>query len=49
MNKNPLPSRVQNVIDEQFISRVMATLKYYGRLNLKASKSNEYGLVIYPK
>lgn len=49
MNKNPLPGRVANVIDEQFVSRVMATLKYYGRLNLKASKDNEFGLVIYPR
>ena len=49
MNENPLPGRVKSVIDEQFIRRVMATLKCSGRLNLKASKSNEYGLVIYPK
>ena len=49
VNGQPLPARVQNVIDTQFVSRVMATLKYYDRLNLKASKSNEYGLVIYPK
>ena len=49
MNHNSLPSRVANVIDLQFVSRVMVTLKYYGRLNLNASKTNEYGLVIYPK
>ena len=49
VNGQPLPARVQNVIDTQFVSRVMATLKYYDKLNLKASKSNEYRLVIYPK
>lgn len=49
LNKNPLPSRVANVIDEKFITRVLVTLRYYGRLNLKASSSNEFGLVIYPK
>ena len=49
MNGKPLPSRVATVIDNQFVSRVMTTLRYYGRLNLKASKTNEFGLVIYPK
>lgn len=49
MNGNPLPARVASVIDNQFVCRVMATLKYYGRLNIKASKANEFGLVIYPK
>ncbi len=49
VNKNPLPSRVANVINEQFVNKVMITLKYYGRLNLKASKDNDFGLVIYPK
>ena len=49
MNQKPLPARVASVIDCQFVSRVMATLKYYGKLNLKASKANDFGLVIYPK
>lgn len=49
LNKKPLPSRVNNVIDEHFINRVLRTFEYYGRLNLKASSSNDYGLVIYPK
>lgn len=49
VNKNPLPSRVATVIDEQFITRVLVTLRYYGRLNLNASKENDFGLVIYPK
>ena len=48
MNGKPLPARVASVIDNQFVCRVMATLKYYGRLNTKASKANEFGLVIYP-
>lgn len=49
MKKKPLPARVANVIDCQFISRVLVTLKYYGKLNLKASKNNDLGLVIYPR
>ena len=49
INKNPLPSRVQSVIDTDFIIRVMEKLKNCGKLNLSASKENEYGLAIYPK
>lgn len=49
MNGKPLPARVANVIDTQFICRTMATLRYYGKLNLKASSQNDFGLVIYPK
>lgn len=45
----PLPNRVANVIDNNFVKSVMATLKASGRLNLKANESNQYGLVIYPK
>ncbi|OUN89617.1 DUF3800 domain-containing protein [Blautia sp. An46] len=44
-----LPKRVMNVIDKNFVGRVMATLKQSGRLNLKANEKNTYGLVIYPK
>lgn len=44
-----LPNRVANVIDENFVKRVMATWKTSGCLNLKANESNPYGLVIYPK
>ncbi len=44
-----LPNRVANVIDNNFVGRVMATLKEKGVLNLKASSDNKYGLVIYPK
>lgn len=47
-NKN-LPKRVANIIDKEFVRRVMATLKKAGKLNLKANESNGYGLVIYPK
>jgi len=49
INKNPLPSRVQSVIDTNFIIFVMEKLKNCGKLNLTASKENEYGLAIYPK
>lgn len=44
-----LPKRVLNVIDEEFVKRVLVTLKKSGRLNLKANEANTYGLVIYPK
>lgn len=47
-NEN-LPKRIANVIDENFVKRVMITLKQSGRINLKANESNPYGLVIYPK
>lgn len=45
--KQPLPKRVANVIDRTYVGRTMATLMPV--FNLKATKSNKYGLVIYPK
>lgn len=42
-----LPSRVANLIDKKFVGSVMATIK--SRINLAATSSNKYGLVIYPK
>ena len=39
---------IQNLIDEEFVGRVMATFNKNGVLNTKAS-SNKHGLVIYPK
>lgn len=47
--KNPLPKRLANVIDRTFIGSAMATFKKGGILNLKASSSNKYGIVCYPK
>ena len=44
-----LPNRVMNVIDAQFVGRVMATLKSSDKLNLKANEKDHYGFVIYPK
>ena len=44
-----LPNRVKNVIDEQFVGRVMATLKSSDKFNLKANVRDTYGLVVYPK
>lgn len=38
-----------NVIDKNFVGRVMATLKQAEKINLKANEKNTYGLVIYPK
>lgn len=44
-----IPNRAARVIDNEFVSRAMATLKARGILNLKAAGENSYGLVIYPK
>ncbi len=44
-----LPSRISNVIDSEFLIKAMNYLKENGVLNLSANRSNEYGLVIYPK
>lgn len=49
INKKDLPKRVEQLIDKKFIGSVLATLKKSHKLNLKANKSNSYGLVIYPK
>ena len=43
-----LPKRIMQVIDKEFVSRVMATFKSGCILNEKAS-SYRYGLVVYPK
>ena len=48
MKKEPLPKRVEQIIDTTFITRTMATFESGGILNLKAS-SQKYGLVIYPR
>lgn len=47
--KEVLPKRILNVIDDNFVRRVLATLKKSERLNLKANEVSQYGLVIYPK
>lgn len=48
--KKSLPNRVLNVIDNQFVGSVFATLKKGEVINLKASRSpHPYGFVIYPK
>lgn len=46
-----LPNRVAKVIDDQFVSRVLATLKEGNLLNLDAAHSDpySYGLVVYPR
>lgn len=44
----PLPSRIQNLIDESFVEKVMNMFSEKGVLNEKAGKA-QYGLVIYPK
>ena len=47
--KESLPKRVERIVDESFIKRVMVTFKRGNILNLKASSTHPYGLVIYPK
>lgn len=46
---NPLPNRVSTVIDIDFIKTFMDMMKADGRLNLKSTSRNEYGIVIYPR
>lgn len=48
MNK-PKPKRESRLIDDEFVKEVLVTLRRNGVLNLKANKSNEFGIVIYPK
>lgn len=45
VKRKPLPVRVANVIDTNFVEKVLVTLKYYERLNLKASPNDKYGLL----
>ncbi len=47
--KEKLPRRVERIIDEGFIERVMETFREGGILNLKASSTHPFGCVIYPK
>ena len=47
--KEPLPKRVERAIDSVFVRRVFATLRAGDVLNLKASRTNRNGFVIYPK
>ena len=49
IEKQSLPNRIANCIDQKFIGSVLKTLKVNGKLNLKANKSNTYGIVKYPK
>ena len=47
LNKKEIPKRISNWLDIDDIDKMMDILK--NAFNLKASSSNEYGLVIYPK
>ena len=49
MQRHPLPNRVANLLDNQFIELILEKLKDSDKLNLKASKNNDFGFVIYPK
>lgn len=48
INDNPLPKRLQKLIDKGFIGSAMETFRVGGILNLSASKRNPYGIVAYP-
>ena len=49
VEKQPLPNRIANCIDERFIGSVMQTLKSNNKLNLNANKKSTFGIVKYPK
>ena len=49
MQRFPLPNRVANLLNNQFIELILEELKDSDKLNLKASKNNDFGFVIYPK
>lgn len=49
VEKQPLPNRVANCIDDNFISRVLQTLKSKDKLNLNANKKDTFGIVKYPR
>ena len=47
--QKPLPNRIARVIDDDFIRRIIATLREKGLLNLDAAQNDRNGLVIYPR
>ena len=47
--KQPLPKRVGELIDEEFIIKTMNYFKDHGIFNLHANSNSPYGLVVYPK
>lgn len=47
--KGTMPGRAARIIDNEFVGRVMATLKKNDLLNLQAATNHLYGFVIYPK
>lgn len=47
--KNGLPNRVSNLIDEDYVRETLRRFKKAKVLNLKANEEDPYGLVIYPK
>ena len=49
MQRHSLPNIVANLLDSQFIELILEKLKDSDKLNLKASKNNDFGFVIYPK
>lgn len=44
-----IPARVSRILNKKDIVDIMDRLSEYNTLNLSASRSNKYGLVIYPK
>lgn len=49
IHREELPSRVSNVIDKRFVLSLIKHLCDNNIFNLKATSSNKYGIVIYPK
>lgn len=49
IEKQPLPKRITNCIDANFIGSVLQTLKSKGKFNLNANKKDTFGIVKYPR
>lgn len=44
-----LPKRISKLVSNEEIIKVMESLRQYGKLNLKASYSDPFGIVVFPK
>ena len=49
MKGGNIPNRAANLIDKHYIENGLNEFRDNGKLNLNASKDNQYGIVIYPK
>ena len=49
IHNKPLPKRVGQLIDDEFILNTMNYFKDHEIFNMKANTNNDYGLVVYPR